>query len=145
MGEEVDYYFVGDVIKVGMEQWNHCVKELSVKIQEPRFVLALVDETVKDHYKSEKDLELGLERIQENVEHHLQPISVKQTERNLMTFGPTNQSVHTLLFNLIVFLGIFEHSYGPYVIHIRIIYIYIYIYLRIFEKRSLYWHIYIYI
>ena len=143
LGEEVDYHFVGDVIKVGIEQWNHCVKELSVKIQEPRFLLALVDETVKDHYKSEKDLELGLERIQEKIEHHLQPISVKETEKNILTFGPTNQSVNTLLFNLIVFLGIFEHSYGPYVIHIRI-YI-IYIFTNIWKTQFILAHLHIYI
>lgn len=93
MGEEVDYHFVSEVLKVGIEQWNHCVKELMSRLQDPRFLLALVDETVKEHYKSEKDLEAGIQSIQQKVEDHLQPISLKDTEGNLLTFGQTNRFI----------------------------------------------------
>lgn len=82
LGEEVSYAFVADVVKVGVEQWNHCLQELFQKIEEPQFVLGLVDQRTQK--KGEKEIEEAVEGIRKTFQETLKPISLKMTDGSLM-------------------------------------------------------------
>lgn len=82
IGEEVSYTFVADVLRVGVEQWNHCVREVVQRLESPEVMLQLLDQTCLG--KGEMALEQSTDRIRALLEEHLKEISVKDKEGNWM-------------------------------------------------------------
>lgn len=84
LGEEVNHQFVVDVLKVGMDQWNHCIRELRQKLEsDPKLLLSVVFRNMGDK-RSETDIEASMERIQDVISQNLFEISVKESDGNLL-------------------------------------------------------------
>ena len=81
LGEEVSYNYVVDLLKVGMEQWNHCAIELREKVRDPTFVLSILGDRAEG--KGETELERIVETFQSNLVENVKEIQLKDTDANL--------------------------------------------------------------
>ena len=124
LGEEISHKFVADIIKVAEEQWNHCLDELFQKIEEPKYLLALINEKVTG--KGEKFVEQTMEEIREVLGERLKKICLTKTDANLL---PLILSWQGFVFKCFDFMCI-PLLIGRYFDIDIEIYMYIYIYWR---------------
>lgn len=110
LGEEVNHQFVADVLKVGVDQWNHCIRELRKKLEnDPEVLLSLVLRNMGDR-KSESEMEDSMERLQDVMSQRLFEISVKETDGNLLKLNFIIGNLDTTPFFIIIYTYIYIYS-----------------------------------
>ena len=66
---------------MGIQQWNHCVQEISIKMKDPAFILQVIDKKIER--KGEKEVEEAIQKMQSLLQENLREIDVKETEGNM--------------------------------------------------------------
>ena len=82
LGEEVSFRLVVDVIKTGIDQWNHCIEKTREQWQDPGFLLKLLDQNVDA--KGDMKVEKRLDEIQSELNATLRKIVLKDETGNIL-------------------------------------------------------------
>lgn len=87
----MSYHFVSDVLKVGIEQYNHAVVKLREEIQNPEKLLALIDRemsTLSEDASPEK-IEEEIQKARNRIYDNLKQIGWRDTSDNFVNLGCT--------------------------------------------------------
>ena len=79
IGEEVSYRYVRDVLRIAIEQWNHCIKDLRERFEDTAELLKLIESHNCD---SEKDFEKTVAAVKEKLKETLVEVKIAETDNN---------------------------------------------------------------
>ena len=82
LGEEVGFRLVVDVLKMCIDQWNHCVEKTREQCQDPGFLLKLLNQNVDA--KGDMKVEKRLDEIQSELNATLRKIALKDETANML-------------------------------------------------------------
>ena len=84
IGEEVSYRYVRDVLRIAIEQWNHCIKDLRERFEDTAELLKLIESHNCD---SEKDFEKTVAAVKEKLKETLVEVKIAETDNNFLTLA----------------------------------------------------------
>ena len=82
LGEETSYAFIGDVVKLVVEQWNFAVAELREQLNDPAKCLALIERETEN--VGEAQVAARAQNLKDTWNKNLLEISLKHSDSSLL-------------------------------------------------------------
>lgn len=126
-GEEINYHFVADVLKIGIEQYNHAVIKLKEELADPVKLLAMLEDHVQNlpEGASEECINKELGKARDRICSRLTEIGWRESSGNFVSLD--YKAINIYIVCVCLFLSLLPFHGFPRTLYIYTVYSYLYI------------------